>query len=72
MPVLNWHKEVKNVPDMSKSQKCDTCGVEQIGNRMYYSHPPKSKIEVICRACFLTHPRRLTKYALNACEKEIK
>jgi len=66
MPVLNWHKEVKDMPDMSKPQKCDTCGVEQIGNRMYYSYSPKSKIEVVCHICFLIHPSRPTKRAPDA------
>ena len=66
MPVLNWHKDVKDMPDMSKLQKCDTCGVEQIGNRMYYSYPKKSKIEVICRTCFVSHPSRPTKRAPDA------
>jgi len=66
MPVLNYHREVKDMPDMSKLQKCDTCGVEQIGNRMYYSHPKKSKIEVICRTCFISHPSRPTKRAPDA------
>ena len=67
MPVLNYHREVKDMPDMSKLQKCDTCGVEQIGNRMYYSHPKKSKIEVICRTCFISHPSRPTKRAADYC-----
>lgn len=66
MPVLNWHRDVKDMPDMSKLQKCDTCGVEQIGNRMYYSYPKKSKIEVICRTCFVNHPSRPTKRAPDA------
>ena len=66
MPVLNWHRDVKDMPDMSKLQKCDTCGVEQIGNRMYYSYPQKTKIEVICRLCFVSHPSRPTKRAPDA------
>ena len=63
MPVLNWHKDVKDMPAMNKPQKCDTCDVEQIGNRMYFSYTTKNKIKVICRRCFLTHPRRPTKRA---------
>ena len=72
MPVLNWHKDVKDMPDMGKLQKCDTCGAEQVGNRMYYSYPKKSKIEVICRTCFLCHPCRPTKRAPDAQKRGAK
>jgi hypothetical protein len=65
MPVLNYHRDVKDMPDMSKLQKCDTCGVEQIGNRMYYANPTKREIEVICRSCFL-QTRRPTKRSPDA------
>jgi len=57
MPILNYHRDDKDLPDMSQPQKCDTCGGVQIGNQMYYSYG--KKISVICRSCFLK--TRLTK-----------
>ena len=66
MPVLNYHKVEKDMPDMSAEQKCDTCGGVQIGNQMYYSYPSKNKIEVICRSCFVSQTRRPTKRAPDA------
>ncbi len=65
MPVLNYHKVEKDMPDMSAEQKCDTCGGVQIGNQMYYSYPSKNKIEVICRSCFVSQQRRPTPRAAD-------
>jgi hypothetical protein len=52
MPVLNYHRDEKDMPDMSKKQQCDMCGIVQIGNQMYYSYPSGDKIRVVCRSCF--------------------
>jgi hypothetical protein len=53
MPVLNYHPEDKDLPDMSKPQKCDGCGYEQVGNQMYFAYYENKQIGVICRPCFL-------------------
>lgn len=52
MPILNYHKDDKELPDMNKPQKCDGCGCEQIGNQMYFRYYGNRQIGVICRPCF--------------------
>ena len=53
MPVLNYHKDDKALPDMNALQKCDCCGAEKIGNQMYFRDYGNNQIGVICQPCFL-------------------
>jgi hypothetical protein len=51
MPVLNYDKVEKDLPDLAKPQKCDDCGCIKTGIDMTFAYFLNGKIGVQCQQC---------------------
>jgi len=49
MPVLNFDKREKDMPNMNRLQECDRCGARHVGRKMWYAY--SCGVSILCDSC---------------------